>query len=242
MGPAPPAAAPPITAEYATALQPASGGAPVQSAFRFCRATGGQTRVDSGKTSVISDPAAGHTILLDHVKKTATISQAPPQTPKLPGMPPMPQFAAPGVPTAPKTPGVQVQDLGKSVIQGHEVEGKRFLIPPPPALPGMPQAPKAPGLPQMPKAPQAPGMPAAPPQPPAPGVPQSPKKPTIAEVWHSPSMGLPMLTKMSGGFGQLTQVCQRAVPGEPHPAAFQIPPGYKAILAPPAKPPALPAR
>jgi hypothetical protein len=210
MGPVPPAAAPPITAEYATALQPASGGAPVQSAFRFCRATGGQTRVDSGNTSVISDPAAGHTILLDHVKKTATISQAPPQVPKLPGMPPMPQFAAPGLPTAPQTPGVQVQDLGKSVIQGHEVEGKRFLIPPPP--------------------------------PPAPGMPQPPKGPTVAEVWHSPSMGLPMLTNMSGGFGQLTQVCQRAVPGEPHPAAFQIPPGYKAILAPPAKPPVPPAR
>jgi len=191
-------------------LHPASGAAPVQSAFRFCRATGGQTRVDSGKTSVISDPAAGHTILLDHVKKTATISQAPPQVPKLPGMPPMPQFAAPGVPTAPQTPGVQVQDLGKSVIQGHAVEGKRFLIPPPP--------------------------------PPAPGMPQSPKGPTIAEAWHSPSMGLPMLTKMSGGFGQLTQVCQRAVPGEPHPAAFQIPPGYKAILAPPPQPPAPPAR
>jgi hypothetical protein len=217
----------------------------VQSAFRFCRATGGQTRVDSGNTSVISDPAAGHTILLDHVKKTATISQAPPQVPKLPGMPPMPQFAAPGLPTTPKTPGVQVQDLGKGVIQGHEVEGKRFLIPPSPALPGMPQAPKPPGPPQMPKAPQAPGMPAAPqspqapaapPPPPAPGMPPSPKGTTIAEVWHSPSMGLPMLTKMSGGFGQLTQVCQRAVPGEPHPTAFQIPQGYKVVIPKQPKP------
>src|ERR1035438_7323652 len=185
--PAPPTAAPPITAEYATALQPAEpNSTPVQSAFRFCRGAGGQTRVDSGNTSVISNPAAGQTILLDHVKKTATVQQAPPPPP-LPGAPPAP--ALPGAPAAPKAPNVQVQDLGKSVIQGQAVEGKRFLIPPPPPLPGLPAMPKPPALPGAPQAPKAPGAPAAPPV---------PKPPTIADFWHSPALCLRMLTQMSG--------------------------------------------
>jgi hypothetical protein len=172
MGPTTPVAAPPITAEYATALQPAvPNAAPVQSAFRFCRGAGGQTRVDSGSTSVISNPAAGQTILLDHVKKTATVQQT---------------------------------------------------LPPPPGLPAMPKPPALPGVPQAPKPPAAPA---------------APKPPTIADFWHSPALCLPMLTKMSGPFGQMTQACHSAVPGEPHPAAFQIPPGYKVILAPPPKPP-----
>jgi hypothetical protein len=230
MGPTTPVAAPSITAEYATALQPAApNAAPVQSAFRFCRGAGGQTRVDSGNTSVISNPAAGQTILLDHVKKTATIQQAPPPPPGLPAMPKPP--ALPGAPAIPKAPNVQVQDLGKSVIQGQAVEGKRFLIPPPPPLPAPPAMPKPPALPAMPQAPKAPGAPAAPPV---------PKPPTIADFWHSPALCLPMLTKMSGPFGQMTQACHSAVPGEPHPAAFQIPPGYKVILAPPPKPPTAP--
>ena len=212
MGPTPPVAAPPITAEYATALQPAApNSAPVQSAFRFCRGAGGQTRVDSGNTSVISNPAAGQTIMLDHVKKTATVQQTLPPPPGLPAMPKPP--ALPGALAVPKAPNVQVQDLGKSVIQGQAVEGKRFLIPPPPPLPAPPAMPKPPA---------------------------APKPPTIADFWHSPALCLPMLTKMSGPFGQMTQACHSAVPGEPHPAAFQIPPGYKVILAPPPKPPAPP--
>jgi hypothetical protein len=42
-------------------------------------------------------------------------------------------------------------------------------------------------------------------------------------------MGVPMLTKMNGSFGQLTQICHKAIPGEPHPSTFQVPPGYKVI-------------
>jgi hypothetical protein len=60
-------------------------------------------------------------------------------------------------------------------------------------------------------------------------MPAAPQSPTTAEVWNSPKMAVPMLTKSSGSFGQLTQVCHSAVPGEPHPSAFQIPPGYKVI-------------
>jgi hypothetical protein len=268
MGPTTPTAAPPVTAEYTSALQPPKSNLPpAESSYRFTRATDGKTRVDSGKTSVISDPAAGQTILLDHAKKTAMI--APQPAPQIPGMPQMPHLAPPGMPAAPQPPAMQVQDLGKSVLQGHEVEGKRYVIPPPPkpkaplmpsasagqapAMPKLPQAPGMPKLPQMagaPKPPSAPPVPGvAPPPPPAPGAPPPPpaagapparQLPTTAEVWTSPSMQLPMLTKMKGNFGQLTQVCHRAVPGEPHPAAFQIPPGYKVITPQRPKPPAMP--
>ena len=258
---------PPVTAEYTSAVKlPQPNVPPVQSSYRFTRATSGQTRTDSGNTSVISNPAAGQTIMLDHVKKTATIQTAPPPMPAAPGMPAMPQFAPPGLPKPPQAPNIQMQDLGKSVLQGYEVEGKKLLVPPqtpppptmpkPPGLqlPGAPKLPQAPALPKLPQVPgmpklpqppappqtlQAPKVPGGPPVPTPPGMPQPPKPPTIAEVWTAPKIGLPMLTKASGSFGQLTQVCQKAIPGEPNPAAFQIPPGYKVIVLPPPKPPAL---
>ena len=195
---------PPVTAEYTSALQgPQPNVPPVQSAYRFCRATDGKTRVDTGNTSVISNPATGQTILLDHVKKTATIHPASPTAP--PGAPQMPHFSAPGLPGMPHAPSVQVQDLGKSVFQGQEVEGKRFLI--------QPHA--------MPK---------------TPGVPKPPKAPTVAEVWTSSELRVPMHINMSGGFGQVTQVCKSAVSGEPHPSTFQIPSNYKMVTVP-LKPP-----
>ena len=79
---------PPATAEYTSSVQPPSPGfPPVQTAHRFTRASDGKTRVDSGNTSVISNPAAGQTILLDHVKKTATVQQILPPPPGLPAMP-----------------------------------------------------------------------------------------------------------------------------------------------------------
>jgi hypothetical protein len=226
--------------------------------------------------SVISNPATAKTILLDHLKKTATIQPTPPAALAKPAMPQMPGFSPPSMPGQPQVPGVKVEDLGKSVLQGHEVEGKRFVMPQvaPPKLPafkvpGMPKMPQMPGTPVAGlKPPQAPGMPAAglkppqipgmpglklpqvpgmppvglkPPQipgmpapgltpPQAPGMPATPAAahgPATTEVWNSTKMGVPMLTKMSGGFGQLTQVCHRAVPGEPHPSTFHIPQGYK---------------
>jgi hypothetical protein len=42
-------------------------------------------------------------------------------------------------------------------------------------------------------------------------------------------MSVPILTKMTGSFGQLTQLCHSAVPGEPHPSTFQIPQDYKVM-------------
>jgi hypothetical protein len=262
MGLTPPVALPPVTAEYGSTLQQAGGQSPAaQSTYRFSRAADGKTRVDSGNLSVISNPAAAQTIVLDHVKKTATIQPSPAPAPPNPAMPQMPSFSPPGMPGQPQAPGVKVEDLGKSVLQGHEVEGKRFVIPTlappkPPAfqMPGIPKIPQLPGMPAAPKPPQTPGVPSAPagPQipgmPPAPAIPQmpgmpaapkppqmpgmppapaTPQPPVTGEVWNSTKMGVPMLTKMSGSFGQLTQVCHSAIPGEPHPSAFQIPQGYK---------------
>ncbi|MGD0667453.1 MAG: hypothetical protein ABSB23_07820 [Bryobacteraceae bacterium] len=253
MGPIPPVSLPPVTAEYTSALQPPKpNGAPVQSSYRFSRSADGKTRVDSGNTSVISNPTAGQTVLLDHLKKTATI--VPPAAPQMSGSPPpqMPQSPHPGMPAAPAAPAMQVQDLGKSLFKGHEVEGKRYVIQPPPPMPGTPKAPPPPGMPkppQMPgmKAPQLTGVPAPPkapgvagaPPPPTLTTPPKPQTPTTVDTWTSPSLHLPMATKMTGSFGQITQMCHTAVPGEPHPAAFQIPPGYK-VINPAPKPPAPP--
>jgi hypothetical protein len=250
MGPTPPAALPPVTAEYASTLQRAGGQSPAgQSQYRFSRAADGKTRVDSGNMSVISNPASAQTIVLDHVNKTATIQPSPTPAPPIPGMPQMPNFSPPSLPGQPHVPSTQVQDLGKTILQGHEVEGKRFvtpaLAPPkPPAfqMPAIPQTPQIPGMPPVvPKLPQMPGMPPVVPKPPqmpgmpaapaSPHPPASPQPPATTEVWSSTKMGVPILTKMSGSFGQLTQVCHSAIPGEPHPSAFQIPQGYK-VMAP----------
>ena len=276
MGPTLPAALPPVTAEYASTLQRAEGQVPsAPSAHRFSRAADGKTRVDSGSLSVISNPATAQTILLDHVKKTATMQPGPSAAPPAAGMPQMPLFSPPRLPGQPPSPDVKVEDLGKSFLQGHEVEGKRFVtqppaLPKPPtfqipgapatpqmsAMPSAPKPPQIPGMPPLPAAPKIPGMPplpaglkipgtpplpaglkvpgmsqvpAAPKMSGAPPAPAAPQTPTTTEVWNSTRMGVPMLMKMSGGFGQLTQVCHSAVPGEPHPSAFQIPPGYKVI-------------
>jgi hypothetical protein len=207
----------------------------VQSAYRLSRAGNGNTRLDSGKTSVISNPSAGHAILLNHVEKTAMMIQpAPSDMPALPGIPPIPPPGDPGL-----APTTQVQDLGKGMIQGHEVQGKRYLIQPP-AMPNIPATPQPPAV-QAPGMPPAPGIPKAPGAPGIPSAPNAPQAPTTADVWTSTKMHLPMLTKMNGGFGQLTQACQAVSPGEPHPAAFQIPPDYKMIPLPALKPPAIPA-
>jgi hypothetical protein len=200
--------------------------------------------------SMIHDPAAQKTILLDHVKREAKIMPAIPQAPQ-PGMPAIPGMPAmPAFPGAPQPPAVHVQDLGKSVLQGQPVDGKRYLVqpPPPPAmpqLPGMPKPPHAagvPGLPQIPGMPKPPAAPGMPPMPAAPGMPQAPKPPApvIAEVWTSSHLQLPMATRINGSFGQQTTMCQRAIPGEPHPAVFAIPPDYKQVLPAPPKPPGIP--
>ena len=168
---------------------------------------------------MITDPASQKTILLDHVKKEATIvpmasaasGSASPGSPQIP--------AAQG-----QAPAVKVEDLGKSMIEGHEVEGKRFTLPPfsPPSKPEMPQV-KTPGAPQAgaPKPPTAPG---------APGTPKAPKLPpvpSVTEVWTSVKLKAPVLTKVTTSAGEQTTYCKPVSGDDPHPAVFQIPQGYK---------------
>jgi homeobox protein ESX1 len=136
--------------------------------------------------------------------------------PQIPGMPAMP--------AAPQMPTMHVEDLGKNMMQGHEVEGKRYTIQPP-AMPQMPQAPQMPLKPGIPQPPQ---------------MPPKPQVPATAEVWTSPSLQLPMATRLNGSFGQQTTICRNAMPGEPNPAVFQIPHDYKQLLPPAPKPPATP--
>jgi len=111
---------------------------------------------------------------------------------------------------------MQVQDLGKSMIEGHEVEGKRYVLPAA-QKPQMPSMPKMPKLPQMPKPPQSPQA-TAPPKPP---------QPTVTEVWTSVNLKMPVLTKVTSALGSQTTYCKPTSAEEPHPSTFEIPPGYK---------------
>jgi hypothetical protein len=213
---------PPFCSDCATKTEPAGGGALSQSASRVWRSSDGKYRLDTPKTSVISDPAAQQTILLDHVKKEAMIIPTPPAEQG---------SAVPGLPHAPAAQGqaqlVKVEDLGKSMIEGHEVDGKRFTLPPftPPAKPEMPKD-KMPGGPQL----SMPGVPKPPAAPSAPATPQPPKLPpvpSVTEVWTSTKLNTPVLTKVTTSAGEQTTYCKPASMDEPHPSVFQIPQGYK---------------
>ena len=197
------------------------GALPQQSPSKLIRSADGKMRVDFGNTSMITDPAAQKTILLDHIKKEAMTV--------LPSHLAAPQVNAPaipgGLPTSPVPP--QVQDLGKALIEGQEVEGKLFTF-------QNPVLPKPPGLPQMPAMPQAPGVPQAP------QMPQVPPMPTTAEVWTSTATQLPVLTKITGPYGQQICQCRTAVAAEPPPTTFQIPPDYKQVALPMPQPPPVP--
>lgn len=180
------------------------------------RSADGKFRLDTPSTSVITDPASQQTILLDHVKKEATIvpvSSAASGT-ALPGGP---QLSA----VQGQAPQVHVEDLGKSMIEGHEVEGKRFTLPPftPPAKPAMPAA-------SIPKPPQA-SIPGAPGLPAVPKIPTLPHVPSVTEVWTSVKLKAPVLTKVTTSAGEQTTYCKPVSGDEPHPSVFQIPQGYK---------------
>jgi hypothetical protein len=177
------------------------------------RSGDGKTRIDSGNTSVITDPRAQQVMVLDHLTKEARIlPMQPAPAPQQPGMP------ASGVAPPPfQPPPMHVQDLGKSVIDGHEVDGKRYIIQPPPP-------------PQPPQAPQVAGAP-----PPPPPKPPAPQMPTTADMWTSTKFGMPVMTQVTGPFGKQTSYHTIAETSEPHPAMFQIPPGYKPVM-PPASP------
>jgi hypothetical protein len=223
MGQAPtPPPAPPFCSDCGTKTQPSGGGAPTQSASRMWRSSDGKFRLDTPSTSVINDPKSQQTILLDHLKKEATIIPMPAASSG--GSAP----ASPQIPAAQgQAPSVKVEDLGKSMIEGHEVEGKRFTLPPftPPPKPDMP-LPKLPGAPQaaMPGAPKASSAPGAPSPPQAPKMPPIP---SVTEVWSSVKLKVPVLTKVTTAAGEQTTYCKPVSTDDPHSSVFQIPQGYK---------------
>ncbi len=180
------------------------------------RSSDGKMRRDTPHTSVITDPAGQRTIMLDHLKKEAMVIPMPPAS-AAPS-----SGASQGTGAAAHPSALQVQDLGKSQIEGHEVDGKRYTLTPPPTppTPPPPKIPSPPQLPGMPKPPQA----AAPPKPPQ--LPKPPQ-PTVTEIWTSTKLKTPVLTKVSSSAGEQTTYCKPTSTDEPHPSLFQIPPGYK---------------
>src|SRR6267154_5417970 len=74
--PAPPL--PPACADCMTTMQLAQPGAlPQQTPSKMFRSADGKMRVDTGNTSVITDPAAQKALVLDHLKKEAHMVPLP---------------------------------------------------------------------------------------------------------------------------------------------------------------------
>jgi hypothetical protein len=241
--PQPPTPPPPLSAEFENSANPGGQGASTQN-WKMARGSNGQSAIDYGNKTVITNPNAQQVITLDHVKKEAMVMPLPQVPPGLGGMiPGAPKIPSPQTPSSP-TPPVEVTDLGKKLIAGHEAQGKLFTfkVPQPPQLPKLPTA----NLPQMPKPPsanlpQTPQVPAGetppPPSPPVPAAPKIPlpQMPHSVEVWTSPKLQLPLLTKSGSGAAQQTTTCKQVTPGEPPSSAFQIPAGYK-VVRPPSMP------
>jgi hypothetical protein len=218
-------------ADCVTTLQPAQlGASPTETAHQLIRSGDGKMRVDSGNMSVITDPAAQRTILLDHLNKNATsFPMQPPQPPGMPAVPGMPPLTPPGL-NMPLAPQANIQDLGKRMIEGEEAQGMRIVQPPtPPSMPAMPGMPKMPGMSGMPGMPGMPGLPGAPKPPQPPGLPGAPQLPTVTDTWTNTKLNLPVLTQIKGDFGQQTCKCKNKAIPEPNPSMFQIPPGYKEL-------------
>lgn len=191
---------------------------PQQVTSKLARASDGRMRIDYGNTSVITNPATGQAAMLDHVKKEVRTIPFPQANPAQPAPPQATLPGSPGGPSAaPPIPGMAVKDLGKRMVEGHEVEGKRYTLPAP-APPKPPPAPPAAGAPGLKTA----GTPASPQIPEAGPVP-----PMITEVWTSTQHQFPVLTRTTGGFGKQTSHCTNLAGGEPPASLFQVPAGYK---------------
>ena len=204
----------PSCSECTTKTQAAGGAPATQSPSRIWRSSDGKTRLDTPVTSIITDPLSKQTVVLDHAKKEASIF---PMSPASAGA--AASNAAQPAAAASQAPAMQVEDLGKSMIEGHEVEGKRYTLPhvPPPLKPPLPEM-KVPGTPSIPKIPQAP-KPAQPPK--------LPPVPNVTELWTSVKLKVPVLTKVTTAAGEQTTYCKPTSAEEPHPSVFQIPAGYK---------------
>lgn len=223
--PKPPSLPAACTECVSTVQLAAPGSQPSQIPYKMARSASGQMRIDYATTSIITNPATGVTTMLDHTKQEfrAIPASAGAQMPQMmpPGMP-----GAPGAMPPPGSPAMVVKDLGVRMVQGIEVHGQQITMPPmaPPA---------APAAPAVPAAPQVPGMAVAA------AVPKPGQVPMIAETWVSTKLQMPVLSRITGSFGQQMCQCKNTVAGEPPASAFQIPPGYKQVGLP--QPPAAPA-
>lgn len=217
-----------------------SAAAPQQTPTKLFRSSDGKTRVDSGNFSVITDPATQKTILLDHVKKEASVFPMPAPPPGgVPGG--LPEVGVPGFPSAPPTSALNVKDLGKRMIDGQEAQGKLYTVPEPPNVLAAAKAPQMPqvGMPQI-AVPQMPGVqgpkgmqlptPQIPQNLPIPGAQIPQPKVATSEVWTNTKLQLPVATKTTGSFGEQTCRCKYTDLSEPHPSKFEIPADYKTLL------------
>ena len=175
-------------------------------------------RLDTPHTSIITLPAGQKTIMLDHLKKEAMVIPMPPVS-SAPSPSQNPQASG----AAAQHPALQVHDLGKALIEGLEVEGKRYILTPPQA-----KAPSNSQAATKPQAPQAPNMPGTPALAIPPNLQQLAKlAPTVTEVWTSIKLGTAVLTNVKSAAGEQTTYCKPTSTDEPHPSLFEIPPGYK---------------
>lgn len=203
---------PAACASYESTLHPNVPGVnPQQHSYNLARGAEGLTHVRMGEQSFIIDPRAQKTILLDHAKQEARIFATPPGL-ALPGQPQIPGMPS-GMPAMPST-AAGVKDLGKSMINGHEAQGKLYSF----ALSKMPV-----GLPTVPTLAPPPIPPHLPFQPPT-----QPNMQTV-EQWTSTQLHVPMLTRVVGPGGYSVTNCTKAVPCSPPASMFQIPPHYKII-------------
>lgn len=189
---------PPLTAEFETNIDPMPGKEPPrQVPWKFLRASDGKTLVDYGNRCIITDPQAQQAVLLNRESKEATvIPLIDPSAAQQPSSG-KPRMSPPVAPT-------NVQDLGKRMLLGHEVEGKRYTFPPvmPPPPPEQDSAP-----------------------------PGEPPPPQTMEVWTATKLHMPLFSRTVGVLGKQTTLCRNASLGEPPPAAFQIPKQYKIMAS-----------
>ena len=125
MDPAPQPALVAASAECIETTLPAQLGAlPLESLLRRFQAADGRLRVDFGALSIITNPATGERILLDHLAQVARILTGAPVLAGVAGL-----LAVPGLPVPPGLPGVPAMvALGMDIINGLEVEGMRYVF------------------------------------------------------------------------------------------------------------------
>jgi hypothetical protein len=136
MSPTPP---PSACANCVSTKQPAVGipgapalpGAPTPSSM--VRSAEGKLRIDMPNLTVITNPKAQQAIVLNHLTKEAQVLPMMPKPPQAPSLPQAP--GAPPVPGSPQMPPIAALALGKSLIEGHPVEGVRYVV----QLPAGPQ-------------------------------------------------------------------------------------------------------